>query len=307
MTCGGGLLGLGQWLGPWFHLYTWDVPLRLIHPDRVRIAGVIGSGLAGTLTPLALPVILAAALPAALWRGRNGVWVWAVVGGAAAAIVGSIEPAAISPGLGPAVVTLVIAGPIALVRVVSHLSAWPGSGRAGRSWVLHAVLLLQFMPLAYGLRSQIPDPRARQARAALIERLRILPGPVLVPGYGEAALQAGKADAYDPLALDLWLDSRESGPAMHATPLADSFFAPLADSVSPPWIVVGDGRTAAAPDRRLGPVLARSYHLVAGWPELTDSPAPHFVYAARMSSAPLAPAPPLAGALFAPPDTTPAR
>jgi hypothetical protein len=296
--CGGGIVLLARALGPWWSFYAWDVPLHSIHPDRVRLSAVIGTGLAGTLTPLALPVLMAAALPASLWHGRNGVWLWAVVGGAAASIVGAIEPPAISPALGPTVVALVIAGPIALVRVVSHLAAWPGSGRAGRSWVLHAILLLQFFPLAYGLRSQMPDPRLAQAHAALIERLRSLQGPVLVPGYGEAALRAGKDDAYQPLALDLLVNARGNALLARQPEWADSMFRALAGGPHPPSIVIGAPQTLRESEHTLATVLARSYRRVAEWPELADSPAPHFVYARPMeTSRSQAAMPALAGAI----------
>jgi len=281
---GGGVLLLSRLMGPWFAFYAWDVPFHSIHPDRVKLATIIGTGLAGTLTPLALPVIMAAALPSSLWRGRNGIWVWGVVGGAAAAIVGAVEPPAISPGLGPAIVALVIAGPIALVRVVSHLAAWPGSERAGRSWVLHAILLLQFFPLAYGLRSQIPDPRAAQARATLIDRLRAVPGPVLVPGYGDVARQAGKGEAYHPLALELLLSARGNALLSRRPALADSLFAPLAEAPAPPAVVVESVRPQQAGERALAQALDRSYDRVTEWRELADSPAPRFVYAARMET-----------------------
>jgi len=283
-TFGGGIMLFSQWLGPWFGFYAWDVPFHSIHPDRVRLATIIGTGLAGTLTPLALPVLMAAALPASLWLGRNGIWMWSVIGGALAAIVGAVEPSAISPGLGPVVVALVIAGPIALVRVVSHLAAWPGAGRAGRSWVLHAILLLQFFPLAYGLRSQIPDPRAAQTRNALIERLRSFPGPVLVPGYGEVARQAGKEDAYHPLALELLLSARGNALLERRPALADSLFEALAASPQPPTLIVAAPEPRRAGERELRELLDRSYHRVTEWRELADSPAPRFVYAARMET-----------------------
>lgn len=303
----GGALLLFQTLGPWFAFYAWNVPIHSIHPDRVRIATIIGTGLAGTLTPLALPVLLASALPSSLWKGRNGIWVWSVLGGAAAAIVGAIEPAAISPGLGPVVVALVIAGPIALVRVVSHLAAWPGSGRAGRSWVLHAILLLQFFPLAYGLRSQIPDPRAAQARTALIERLRSFPGPVLVPGYGEAALMAGKQDAYHPLALELLLSAKGNSLLARQPALADTLFAALAAAPRPPAVVVASASPRSPAEQALAAALERSYDRVAEWPELADSPAPRFVYAARMGIPASLSATSLAGAGLVSSDTTQAR
>ena len=303
---GGGLLMLARTLGPWFAFYAWDVPVHSIHPDRVKLATIIGTGLMGTLTPLALPVIMAAALPSALWRGRNGIWVWSVVGGALAAIVGAIEPPAISPGLGPALVTLVIAGPIALVRVVSHLAAWPGSERAGRSWVLHAILLLQFFPLAYGLRSQIPDPRAAQARTTLVERLRAVPGPVLVPGYGEVARQAGKEESYHPLALELLLAAKGNALLLRRPALADSLFASLAVAPTPPAVVVGSQSEKKASERALAKALDRSYQRVTEWRELADSPAPRFVYAARMeTAAPLPATTSVAG--LASPDTMHAR
>jgi len=306
-----GLVGLLHGQGSWFSFYAWDLAIHSLHPDRLRLAAVIGSGLAGTLGPLALSVLLAAALPASLWRGRNGVWVWAAVGGGLAAIVGSAEPDAVSPGLGPAVVTWVIAGPIALVRVVSHLAAWPGSGRPGRSCVLHAVLLIQFLPLAYGLRGQIPDPRAGQAQAVLIEHLRTLRGPVLVPGYDATAQAAGKGSSFDPLALEVLLTARGNGLLARQPALAESLFAPLARGPGRPSLVTGAGIARRYPQvaRALSETLARSYQRVAEWRELADSPTPRFVYAPIMETvdAPgVAPAP-LAGMIQETPDTAAAR
>lgn len=310
LACVGGVALLARWQGEWFAFYAWDVPFHSIHAERVRLAAVIGTGLAGTLAPLALPVLLAAALPASLWHGRNGIWVWAVLGGTAAAIVGATEPSAISPGLGPAVVMLVIAGPIALVRVVSHLAAWPGSGRAGRSWVLHAVLLIQFLPLAYGLRNQIPDPRAAQARATLTERLRAIPGPVLAPGFGDVAVQAGKDESFHPLALDLLLAARGNALLTRQPALAETLFAPLENGPGRPTVVLGAEVVSRGASQALRDLLGRSYRRVAEWRELADSPAPRFVYAARMETAavpPPATTTSLAGAVPTIPDTSAAR
>ena len=205
--------------------------------------------------------------------------------------------------------TLVIAGPIALVRVVSHLAAWPGSERAGRSSVLHAVLLLQFFPLAYGLRNQIPDPRAALARAALIERLAELKGPVLVPGAGDAARQAGKDDAYQPLALDLLLSAPGNALLARDPAFADSMLAALTREPRPPLVVIGAAPALTPAERALQSMLERSYRRVGEWPELADSRAPRFVYAARMSyaAAPRMLLPPLAGAALISPDTSSAR
>jgi hypothetical protein len=143
----------------------------------------------------------------------------------------------------------------------------------------------------------------------LVERLRALPGPVLVPGAGDAARQAGKDDAYQPLALDLILSSPGNALLARDPAFADSMFAPLAEAPRPPLVVVGAVHAGTPADRALQSMLERSYRPVGEWPELADSRAPHFVYAARMSFAP-APhnaLPPLAGAALISPDTSTAR
>jgi hypothetical protein len=61
-------------------------PARHHHRHRAR----------GDPHPAGASVLMAAALPASLWLGRNGIWMWSVIGGALAAIVGAVEPSAIS-------------------------------------------------------------------------------------------------------------------------------------------------------------------------------------------------------------------
>jgi hypothetical protein len=285
LVVAGGAVLLARWLGPWFSFYNVDLVVHGLRPDSNGLA--LATGLVGSLGPLGFSVLLAASLPAPLWRGPGGLWAWATVAGVAATFVGALEPRATSPGLGPALVPLAIAGPIAVVRVVSHLAAWPGSGRAGRSWVLYGALLLQFVPLAHGMSHQFPDPRGRQAHAWLIERLRALPGPVLVPGFGQAAASAGKGSSFNPLALEVLVEARGNRLLQRDPGFVGRMFAPLSRG--------GAGRPALVMVEALEQVggssdmpwasVARAYQRTDEWRELSDTPAPRFVYEPREAPA----------------------
>jgi hypothetical protein len=237
LFCGGGYALLAQYLGPWFVFFTWDVPTHWWQLSRERVLQYVSGGLIGKLGPLTLSSLLALALPVRLWRGRGAIWLFAALGGMAAGLMATLDPVAYGHTMVPALVGFCIAGPIALLRVVNHLAAWPDSERAGRSWVMYAVLLLQFVPLAYGVRSQMPHPRARQAHAELMSWLRSYPGPVLMFYHGHYTWQAGKGTTFQQSALDDIIRARGNRLLASDPKYFDRMFQALREGPDRPMIV----------------------------------------------------------------------
>jgi hypothetical protein len=274
---------LSRTAGPWLLFYTWSLPLDLLTHGAGRLGQWARLGLVDFLGPVAVSCLLASALPTPQWRGPTGLWIWAALGGVAATLVGALGPAGMSAGLGPAAAALAIAGPVALARVVKHVASWPGSGRAGRSWALHAVLLVQFVALAHGFRAAWPDGRARAEYPVWIDRLRSLRGPVLVPGFGALSSRAGHGPAFSPLALDLLTEAHERGVPMPDSTAFDRMLDGLHSGAERPTLVLAT-RLDALEDRSWQR-MARRYRLDAEWKELADTPAPHFVYVPDAASA----------------------
>jgi hypothetical protein len=272
---------LARWLGPWFAYHAFDLVAHGLRLDAVRLAQVSGPGLVGTLGTLALAVLLAAALPVPMWRGQVGIWWWGSLGGALASIAGATEPRASSPGLVPALMVLAIGGPVAMIRVVNHLAAWPGAGRAGRSWVLQAALMLSFAPVLGEVAGRLPADRFRSEHARLIERLRALPGPVIAPGFGWDAARAGKGASFDPVALEALVRARAGRRPEDDPPVIERVLAPLRDGSARAWVVVERPLEDAPGDDGLWAAMAERYQRVAEWSELAEAPAPRFVYEPR--------------------------
>jgi hypothetical protein len=206
------------------------------------------------------------------------------------------------------VVVLAIAGPVALTRVVNHVAAWPGSERAGRSWALQGVLLLQFMALAHGFRGEWPDARARAEYPGLVERLRSLHGPVLAPGFGTLALQTGHAATFHPVALEALVEAKGNGLMTRDPDVLDRMLEPLAKGEERPTLVsdrrLDDPASSASPGWMES---VRGYRLDSEWKELADSPAPRFVYVPISGAAPRPSPAPIAGAIESNPDSAHAQ
>src|SRR5207249_2096445 len=127
---------------------------------------------------LTLAAIVSLAIPERPWRGRSGIWLWAGVGAIGTGFMATLDPYAYRHVLTPTMVTFSLLGPLSIHRITERLS----SGAQGRATagvaVTALVLLLQFSPLAYPLRRQLPHRGAAAADAAFVQKVRSLPGRV---------------------------------------------------------------------------------------------------------------------------------
>jgi hypothetical protein len=238
--CVGGYFLLRAWLGPWFSFFTWEVPTHWSSLDKVRILNYVGRGLFGTLGILTMAGLLSLALPDRPWEGPRGVWWWAALGAVCTGFMATLDPDAFRHVINPTVLMFSVLGPLALWMVVGHVSAWPDGSevsRPVRSSVLYVLLIAQFLPMAYSLHDQRPHPRAAEAHAVLMERIRSWPGPVLMLYHGFYTWQAGKGTSLHQITLDdvvrargNWLLEKDPG-------FMDRLFAPLRDGSYRPMII----------------------------------------------------------------------
>lgn len=201
----GGYAALSGWLGPWFDFYVRDVPTHWSQFSRGRVIAYLGEILTGKFGPLTIPIVMAATIPGTTFRGPEWLWYWVAVAGAGTGLLATLDPYAYYHVLMPTIASLALAGPIALHRLSLRLGA---SGAARASAVVCLVLALQFLPLLYPMRTLVPRAGAAAAHRDLVERLRALPGPVLLPFHGYYGTLAGKGTGMTVLPLDDVLRAR---------------------------------------------------------------------------------------------------
>jgi hypothetical protein len=236
--CVGGYFALSAWLGPWFGFFTWEIPSHWSSIDKVRILNYVGRGLFGSLGVLSSATLLSLALPERPWRGPRGLWWWAGLGAFATGMMATLDPDAFRHVLNPTVVTLAVLGPLALALVSGAVCGGVSEdSRARRDVVLCALLLVQFLPLAYSVRDERPHPRAREALTELHRRMREYPGPVVMIYHGFYAWQAGKATAFQQIALDDIVRARGNRLLRDDPGFMDRLFAPLVDGTLRPMII----------------------------------------------------------------------
>ena len=260
--CGGGGWALSQWLGPWFGLFAWEVPLGGLRFEATRVLDLLGHQIVGTFGFVTLAALLSTALPIRPWRGRSGLWIWAGCGAVGAGLTSAMGSNPSGSELIPLAVACGLVGPISLARVVNHLAAWPGSERMGRSTALHLVLALQFMPLAYRAGDLLPAPPAEAARAALVERIWSCPGKVIVPGHGFYSWSAGKGSSMHAIALDGLVRARDNSLFRRDPQFLDRLFDPLRQGQDRPTLITDDELDQSQGDaRHLWISLASAYRL----------------------------------------------
>ncbi len=154
----------------------------------------------GSLAMLTMPSILAFFLERRIARGPGGVWVFAALASLGTGLMATLDPSAYLHVLVPTVVAFSILGPIALDALGEQLAA---GGRAGAARTLPAaLLLLQFVPLVYPIRTQRPHPKGKWAHEQFVARVASLPAGVLVPYHGFYSSQAGKGTSLHIIPLD---------------------------------------------------------------------------------------------------------
>ncbi|HEX4778358.1 MAG TPA: glycosyltransferase 87 family protein [Acidimicrobiia bacterium] len=225
----------------WFSFYALQLPSR--HEIVTREYWAFWTE--DLLAPLAIAT-LAGAL-GLWWAARRGdperggvrvVWFWGPVTGAlvAAAYTGRLHSGGYDNVLLPLFAALAMTCGLGL-----HAArTWQVPGL--RAWTATAVLVLviaQLASLTYDPTKQVPTSRDRAEGAALLARLRALPGSVYLPGHGVYLERVGKpgvvqsAAFEDVLRADLGSTSRDLGRALH-----DAIAHQRYD-----WVVVDSART----------------------------------------------------------------
>jgi hypothetical protein len=142
---GGGYVLLSNKMGPWFDVVAWGSPLDAVRWSPEGPLLYVGGTLLGKLGVLTLAAVLSFALPTAPWKGKGGLWMCLGLAAFASALVETQTKGFGSEALVPSLVTLALLGPISMMRVTGHLSAWPGSSRTSGQGVVLAALVMQFL------------------------------------------------------------------------------------------------------------------------------------------------------------------
>jgi len=298
LGCAGGYFLLWVVLGPWFVFYTWDVPSHWSQFSKLRIEHYLGGGLLGMLGPLTVPTLLSLALPEPPWRGRSGIWVWAALGAFGTGMLATFDPSAWKHVFMPSMVALCILGPISLGRLLDQLAPVESEWRPRAESLVCLLLVIQVVPLIYAIHSELPHPHAATARAEFVQRLREMPGPVIVVEHGFYASLAGKQPSLQVIAIgDL-----ERAPGNHMLrkdPLVyQKMFVPLRRGPGRPALItdepleeVGPLWAAIAPGYRLADSLGamteplRAFHGHTGAPQYIYLPREDGVASAASSGA----------------------
>ena len=282
-VAGGGYLLLTLWLGPWFPFYTYDVPRHWSQISRGRIFVYLGDVLVGKFGALTLPTAMAVTLGLVdraesgerATHGREWLWYWAALGGIGTGLLATLDPYAYFHTLMPTIAAFAVAGPIALHALAARLEGGApiaGAGSMGArdasrpvSAVACVVLALAFLPLLYPMRTLLPRPGAAATRRDYVEKLRSLPGPVLLPFHGYFTTLAGKGTGMcvlplddvvrakgnallkrDPRYFERMFDSLRAGPDRPLI-VSDTVFAKCGDASRSMWASL-DGPYAQAGD-----------------------------------------------------------
>jgi len=212
VVAGGGFLLLSNWLGPWFSFYVQEVPSRWSEFSRGRVRDYFADIVVGKFGALSIPTAIAIAMPAVTGRrGPEWIWYWTASAGMATGVLATLDPYAYYHVLMPTIAAFAVAGPVAMVAIGRRLTAdpagaWPVPASGMHSGAIPAatclVLVLQFLPLSYPMRTLLPRPGAQATYEATIRKLHDLPGPILMPYHGYYATMAGKAMGMTILPLD---------------------------------------------------------------------------------------------------------
>jgi hypothetical protein len=199
LAISGGLVAVGcgllQWSsGGWFRRWVFEVPGG--HPiERDVLFGRAWERMFEPLWPvwlLAAGAVFLALRRRAEWRGLAFWGVFAAAAAAATALSASIRLAYLNAYLPALLAAALLAGIAAGV--------WRRTAGVTARLVAPLLLLVQFGISIYDPRPFLPgDNRARADR--FLERLRNLPGEILVPYHPFAAAQAGKSPSFHTMAL----------------------------------------------------------------------------------------------------------
>ena len=255
---------ISMWLGPWFRFYTYEVPKGWSEFSHGRLVAYLGDGLFGQMAAMSIPCVLALGSGERPWRSPSGLWMWTGLAGLGTGVLATLDPWAYRHVFTPTIVALAILGPISLDRLARQLEAGTSAGRGLGTAVAYWVLALQFLPLLYPVRSQMPRPGASEAHAELLARVKALPGPVMIPYHPFFAWQAGEHSGLDMIALDD-IGRAHGNSYLRRDPHAlERMFAPLRSGPGRPSLVTD------LPLDRMGPLwvaIAPGYALRESFPE----------------------------------------
>jgi hypothetical protein len=196
----------------------------------------IGQDMIAGLGVLFIPTLLSLGLEPRPWFGPRGLWAWVGAGAIMTGLMATLDPSAFRHVVIPSVVAFSILGPISLYRLATEAIAV----RADRHTALAiacGILSLQFVPMVYTLHTNMPRPRALEAHAHLMERLRQQHGAVLVPYHGFYEWSAGKGTSLHIIALDDILRARGNRLLKRNPAFFDTLFQPLRVGPQRPAIV----------------------------------------------------------------------
>jgi hypothetical protein len=203
-------------------------------------------------------------------------------------MLATFDPSAWRHVFMPSMVAFSILGPISLGRLLDQLAPPETEWRSRAESLVCLLLILQVIPLIYAIHSELPHPHAAAARAALIQKLRALPGPVIVVEHGFYASLAGKSPSLQVIAIgDL-----ERAPGNHML-RKDPFvyhkmFVPLRSGPGRPTLITDE------PLEQVGPLwaeIAPGYTLADSLGDMTEPlrafhghiGAPQYIYLPRDS------------------------
>jgi hypothetical protein len=270
--CAGVYALLSAWLGPWFSFYTFDVPSHWSHLSLLRIQRYLGPGVLGMLGPLSVVTIASLAIPGPrIWRGPAGLWAWVGLGALGTGLLATFDPSAWHHVFIPTTLALAILGPMSYQRLVTALGNADAAATRRAYAIAFALLASQFIPLVYGIHLQLPHAGARETRDAFLEKLKSIPGPVLVVDHGFYSERAGKPMGLQIIAIsDL---ERAYGNRLYRSDphYFDRLFDPLRRGPGRPALLTDDpletegSRWASiAPAYRLADTLGTTFAAIGG-------------------------------------------
>lgn len=244
---GGSTLLLDALTGGWYRYYVVD---ELAHQAWSHAAWV-GFWRHDLLEHL-WPVLLGALVALFLGR-RSRAETWLYYGAAAAGLLGCAWVSRLHSG---GYANVLMPAYAALALVVGLAYGWLPRTSVRARWAALPIVLVQLALLAYPISAQIPTAADRAAGAALLARLRSLPGPVLLLRHPWYATETGRGSFAQEEAIgDVLRSSDPRG--------ARSLRASLRDGLDADHIqaVILDGSFDRAV---LEPGLSRDFRLVPG-------------------------------------------
>lgn len=235
--CAGGYGLLTAWLGDWFRVYTWSIPRGWSQLSPVRIEHYLGQNLFGVMGALSVTTLLSFGLAERATEKSSVLWYWVWLAAIGTGLMATLDPYAYHHLFMPSLVGLCFVGPVALDRVGRQAEAGSGGARGLGTAAIYAVAAAQFMPLLYPAHSLRPHVRGPEAHDALVQKLRDIPGDVLMPYHGWYDHESGREGSLQIIALDDIERSRGNAIFRQDPKAIERLFEPLRSGANRPTIV----------------------------------------------------------------------